>query len=368
MVMKIFRKEENKLKNKVLLISLAIVLAVSLGLVGCGGNGGPEVITLDFYTMYPPTYLYIAEFYPAVFGQIEDDSDEELQVEVHWSQELGGTVEADVIIGTGVADFGHVFAPHHPEECPLTGMASLPLAADDPRIVQDALMACLNASDNSTVAAMLSGEWEALGLVPIQLYPFVFPASYWGNGANVTCVEDLEGRNILQTGEYAANAVLEACNATVIVRTMHEAYESLYTGLVDSMFVVITTVPAFGLNEVLEWNVSNISLYLSTMTIMFCQDTWDSLSTEHQDIIWNAFWEHRYDMCEAGLAGWAEAEDVCEDWGIYFYEWPQEELDDFKALALPVWEDYIADWECEDFAEVFVGHLMDGGATPPWTP
>ena len=82
--MNTYRKEENKVKNKknkVFLISLAIVLAVSLGLVGCTGDGGPTVITLDFYTMYPPDYLYIADFYRHWH---DVGGDEVLRYLTHW--------------------------------------------------------------------------------------------------------------------------------------------------------------------------------------------------------------------------------------------------------------------------------------------
>jgi TRAP-type C4-dicarboxylate transport system substrate-binding protein len=353
--------------KRVAFILLALALALSFGITGCTEEAEPEpeVVVLDFYTMYNPDYIYTEDFYPTVFGQIEDESNEEIQIEIHWAQELGPTTEAHTIIGTGVADFGHVFAPFYPEQLPLTNLAGLPLTADDPRQAQDALMACLA---DPTVGGDLAAEWEAMNLVPIMLFPFVMPATLWGKGANVTTVEELAGRKILMTGEMPANQVLEAFDATVVVRTMHEAYESLQTGLVDSIFVVTTSVPSYSLHEQLDWGVDNTGFFLYPMTIQFNKDSWEALSTEHQDIIWNAFWENRAMMCEAGLDGWAEALLTIKDWGIDIYSWSEEEVSQFKTAATPIWEDYITNWDCEEFAAAFVTNLRIEGAEPPWSP
>lgn len=346
---------------KLTIVCLVVILAVIPFMASCG-DGEEEVTTptvLKFYTMYPPDYVYTKDFYPTIFDEIEERSEGRLEIEIYWSQALGPTQEADTIIGSGLADFGHLYPPLYADRFPLTMMATLPFAGD-PFQVTEALMALRD-------DGYLDEEWE--DYVPLLIYAFVQPTDFHFVDKKPMTVEELSGIKITTQAGPLEEAVKLVGMVPIIV-TAHEWYSSLQTGIAEAADVSIASVPAYNLHELVKYTL-RVGFSTLPMTIIMNKDTWESLDSDLQDIIRETFDKYMLMKTEAALAGHEAAMQTLEDAGIEIYNWPDSELQKFKDAVVSIWEEYITTYEAagtREFAEAFVEELIKQGATPPYSP
>ena len=384
--------------KKVFLILLAVVLALSVGLIGCADEDEEpverETITLDFGTFWGPVDFQVGgegSPYPGTGHQawmdtisevvLAETDDYEIEWRVYYAKhpvnDLWPGVTSDPavydVITTGPGYTAGVMPLWAGPEYP----AELPGRTD--------ALACSIAyqklyEDYAPAKAEMDAQIKLMHLWSTGPGFFLMTPA-WGP---ITSMEDFVGARI-RAANPASAAIITALGAEVYSVAMSGAYEAFEAGLVDGILCPTDTPVGFGLDEFLRSAAYAPSTYQFVFMKVMSKSTWDGLPTEVKAVFdeVNAAWPEYYGKLrqwgeEAGLAD-------CED--TYGADWttvdlPNDYPDVYAALTAvgdsvcDTWTGVSADnqamWdafvEADAWAAANYGGTFTPGTTPPPPP
>ena len=156
----------------------------------------------------------------------------------------------------------------------------------------------------------------------------------------VTCMADLAGMKLRVGGSPLLLGCYEAWGADYTTANWAEVYTGLQTGLYDGQENPVAVVDASSIQEVQKYVTSWTANY-SCMFMTMNGDLYNSLSPELQAIVDEAGAEAcKYQVeltrqeCDECLQKWVN------EYGLELTELTQEAIDEFKAAAAPVYEEF----------------------------
>ena len=356
------------MKKRILFIMLAVVLALSISLIGCGGTPAQQeeeeeeeeeeprtVITLDFATFWPDvdfqfngdpalydgnTEMGHTAWMNAISAEVEANTDD-YTIEWNagsaappdlWSGVTAGTYD---VVTTGPGYTGGIIplweGPEYAAELPGRTNAyamSMTLQAlyDEFTPLQDSM--------------------EAAGVKVMH---------FWSTGPGYFLMT--EGNDVATLADFAALTdpiraanpasvlTIEALGAEALKCAMSQALEEFAAGTISGILCPTDTPKGFSLGEYIRSGVYVPSSYQFVFMKVMNPDTWDSLPAEVQDVFddINAAWPEYYGK----LRTWGEADGLqyCFDEiaGFTMLDLPADDPTEYAAWTAAL-EPLIDDW------------------------
>jgi TRAP-type C4-dicarboxylate transport system substrate-binding protein len=328
------------MSKRILFILLALMLAVSLSLISCGGTPSQQEEEEEeeeeepvYTTIELKTHTHVAE--GSMFNLLVEWFEEEVTertegavtFENFYLQTLVSGTEAVEAMQTGLIDFGMLVPAYTPSLFPLNfANFAFPFAPTS-LAVEVAVEWQLRQEFPA-----FEQEWEDLGIKCL----------YLGGGTDYAILSrmpletlaDFEGKRIVQLGGYFAQWTPAAGIVPVTGLTQPERYEQLRTGVVDG-----SLLPPSGLLDGKEYEVADnlIMLGIGAPTPLFqciSLDAWNQLNEATQNVF--------LEVAEEVMTQHAEASDEAVeddiqgliDQGVTYYgSLSQADIDQWAAAC-----------------------------------
>ena len=322
------------MRNKVLLISAAVVLLLVPIFAGCAPTPTvtPEKpIEISFACFTPPTSsLGMTSEYWA--KRVEEVTGGRIKVNRYW----GGTLLKGPKIYEGVvshiADTGVSVIGFTPGRFPLWQAMDISIGFRSAHVA--------NRVQWEVFQKFKPEEWAETHVLVLFACT---PCSIWSNTA-IRSVDDMKGLEIRSTGFTAQ--MVEALGGTPVGAPQAEAYEMLQKGIVDGAWSSVDVLMGWKQAEVTKY-LTLVGSYVSTFFIVMNLDTWNSLPKDIQKSIdglaeevmeWSATsWERRHN----------EGLQYARDHGLEIITLSPAEMTRWNQALKPVLDDYVARMEAE---------------------
>lgn len=196
-----------------------------------------------FYGEASPNRGARAEALEWFVNDVEQRTDGNVKIDVHWGGALFKAGAAAPSIGDGVADLGTVIAVYFPQQMIAYGIADLPLRNPDAWVGMRATDELMRTSE--TINQQLASQ----NLVYIGT--FTTSAVHIGcTGTSIKSVNDIEGLKVRGVGAYGKT--FRDVGANLVSMSIYEAYQGLDTGLIDCSQGYSYAITALKQQEVLD--------------------------------------------------------------------------------------------------------------------
>lgn len=335
------------MKHKLLLISLAIVLAVSVGFVGCGGEQEEELpeIEVKFASVAPAPPNMLSDGHDYLQQRVTELSDGKITWDNYYSGALLGV--GDLLEGcqTGVADIVMGLPIMYPSK---TAINAFPFAFPfKPSSIE------LVYNITKQMFGMIPALHQELADYNMMILMMQGSGDYDVNSVmNITSLADMEGKKLAAVGTYFP-AWVAASNATAVAMPGAERYEALKYGTIDGQVIDIFTIVSDKHYEVatcyLDTDLgANVGIFLWVNL-----DFWNSLPSEYQEMFEQAAEEAEAWHLEQLLTKEEEYREFLEDdegltfhqmstvdketWAAAMPDSPSDFAWDMEALGKPGW-------------------------------
>ena len=357
------------MKKRILFILLAVVLAVSLGLIGCGEQEEeeeePETITIGFNHIWPATAFQQVEQFTRYFEMVEEETNGAYELEIEWypvGTLFGG---ADIFDGVaeGSVDAGCSVFAYTPGKFP----------------TMLALSQCGVAPPASGQAGSMT-VWEFYQEYPDELedvkvlYLFNTPPGWLHSVEQIDELAEFQGADIRCTGATATG--VEVLGGVPHAMAQGDTYAAVKAGDVVGSIAPAEVLVSYTQHEVFDYSTAVPFMYSASFFVIINQDFWDALPSDLQD----AFDAVTEDAVEQAGQLWQYFEDeyideCTTDYGHTFLELDPAEEDEWIALLADIGADYAADLDALGLdGSAIVAEAGDIAAAnnaktwPEWTP
>ena len=260
-------------------ISLGILSAAMLGVLGCSGGTSEESKTektiLRFSHFWPATSAMHVEVFEPWAEKVEKESNGELKVEIYPSATLS---KPDVMYDSaakGVIDIGAQAHGYTAGRFPLTQITELPGLSNS--AVQ---MGCILQTlyDDGTI----SSEYEdthllfLMGAGPSALHTIDKP---------IRTPDDMKGLRIRRPSAIAGD-IIEATGGTPVGLPANDIYTSLQRGVIDGLSFPWQPTGDFKLTELANTH-TNIPFYNSALLVTMNKNKYESLPDHLKKVLDN---------------------------------------------------------------------------------
>ena len=324
------------MKKRILFIALAVVLALSVGLIGCTGQQEEEEeeeeeeeqeITLDFVTFWPSVDFMWAigheNWATAVEDLVAANTDWTLTIDI---SRVGHPGHIWSGVQAGTYDIGASGPGYTPGIMPLWEGPEYPAGADICRknaLTMSMTLQALYDQSTTLQAQMASANAKVMHFWSTGPGYFLMT-----EGNDVRSLEDLAAlTKPIRAANPASALTIAALGAEPLHCPMSVALENFEAGLLSGILCPTDTPKGFGLGAyVRSATFAPFSYHFVFMKVM-CPDTWDDLPSEVQDCFddVNAAWPEYYGQlrtwgeddgltyCRAGIEGWTDYDLRTED-------------------------------------------------------
>gem|GEM_PF-283761 len=343
--------------KKFLVILLAVALALSVGLIGCGGTPSEqeeeeeEAIQLLYGDQNPEGGWAVEEAAKPWLAAIEQVTAGAVEIEPYWAQTLAAGPDLWEAVEAGTADFAWCFHGYWAGMTPLADAVSLPFMPFESAEQAAAIFWTIYEEYPN-----LAGDFDEDNKILLTWCssPYILITT---TAEPVKTLEDMSGLKIRATGgpPTTQTQLLGAIPQTV---GMPGTYEALQKGEIDGMWVPWEALYSFKQYEYAKsWTILPAHAVYFTQAMNW--DTWNSLPSEVQDQFMTVggedgsrFWgRNMFDTSQAACRDviLADAELAAE---IQEYVLPQEELDRWVDMAgQPIWDEWVTEMEADGFDE-----------------
>ncbi|GAK09033.1 TRAP transporter substrate-binding protein [Geomicrobium sp. JCM 19038] len=235
----------------------------------------------------------------------------------------------------GVVDMGYSVHSYRPGQFPLTSVLELPFISE-------------SATEGAEIMWDLMDEFPELRAeyddVELLWLATSEPAQLYTTEKQVKKIEDLRGMRI-RSPSMEVNSWLEEVGATPVSMPMSDVYEALDRGVVDGMVGPTHTLLDYSLQNVIDY-VTIGNFYMTTFYGAMNQESWRSLSDEHQTAIDPI--KGRNMAMQIGAMHDAQSEEAIKTAkaaGAIFYELNEDEIEEWRERMQPAIDDWIKDKE-----------------------
>jgi len=309
--------------KKLLLISLAVVLALSLGIAGCTVEP-PLEITLTYGSLYGPTHTF-SKADLAWMDKIEADTDGQVTFEVYWDATLISRTESCAELVAGVADLAYIGPGYSPagydiDKAVLAFYYGVP-SYDARRwlhlkIWDEFREYSGEFADMKIMCTAVSSTYQLLSNTPVRT------------------LADFEGLRVKATGSFID--LINALGGEGINMPMGDVYTALQKNDIQGALVPYSTIQEFSFHEVAKYmTILDLTSGCRPARAMNL-DSYNNLPEEFQDIFDDSitFWEEQDDLYRANddITG----KELGEQKGMEFIQLSAEDLDAVYDLLEPI--------------------------------
>ena len=316
------------MKKKLFLISLAVVLALSTGLIGCKGEEEeeeePEVITLTYGSLYGSTHTF-SKADVEWMDKIVADTDGEVDFDVYWGATLISRTESCAELVAGVADLAYIGPGYSAfgydiDNAVLGWYYGVPSYYArrwlHKTIWNEFPEYRAEFEDMKIMCTAVSSTYQLLTTTPVRT------------------LDDLQGLRIKATGSFID--MINALGGEGISWPMGEVYSSLQKGDIQGALVPYSTIQEFSFHEVAKYmTILDLTSGCRPARAMNL-DAYNSLPADIQQLFDESitYWEEQDDM-------WRDGDDVTgkelgEQEGMEFIELSAEDLDTIYDSLDPI--------------------------------
>jgi len=343
-------------KNKILLGLLVTIIVLTMVFSGCAKTEPapeptptptptpapepapspeePIKLTLSYY-MGTKAWLHTGVFEPWK-QQVEEATDGRVIIELFPGGALGKAQDHYDMVANGIADIGWSLESYTPGRFPLSSISELPYMFN-------------SVTDAGRAKMMLFDEFPEYQAEYKDTHMLALSATSWMElgmrDKLVKVPSDLNGTTLRVSGDVQGSYVGLAGGSEVGI-PMAEVYSSVETGVVDGLITDAGIFLGFKLCEVAPYTTI-INGFAGGMFTVMNQDTWDSLPPDIQDIFNNEVGGiHLTDLhSSAKEAHIAAGLKYMEANSKEYYIPTEAELNEWKALSTPVYEEWIKTME-----------------------
>ena len=311
------------MKNKVLLISLAVVLAISLGVVGCTVEP-PLDITLTYGSLYGSTHTF-SKADIAWMNKVEADTDGQVAFEVYWGATLISRTESCTELVAGVADLAYIGPGYSAfgydiDKATLAWYYGVP-GYDARRwlhlkIWDEFPEYRAEFADMKIMCTAVSSTYQLLSNTPVRT------------------LADFEGLRVKATGSFID--LINALGGEGINMPMGDVYTALQKNDIQGALVPYSTIQEFSFHEVANYmTILDLTSGCRPARAMNL-DAYNNLPADFQQIFDDSipFWQEEDDV-------WRASDDVTgkelgEQEGMEFIQLSAEDLDAVYDMLEPI--------------------------------
>jgi TRAP-type C4-dicarboxylate transport system substrate-binding protein len=318
---------------------------------------------LSFATFRPPTDAFAKPWLIPMAKELEERSDGQIKMTIHWAEALGKGRDQFSMVKGGVADITDFPGVWMPGKFTLSEVSSLPLAANKPLNVVKAM----NILAKKGYFDKQWGEVEVLGWHVTSPLVIIF------RKIRPEKVEDLAGLKTRGSGGYISD-YLKALKMVPVQVLPPDAYMAWQTGVVDAWVHPLAAMVKYKFIElptrsILDYKISVIG----NAALIMNKKKFASMPSDIQDVVRKVGAKYCDIYAGVGVAEDERTIPKLKEAKIEIFKFPPAETAKMKAMALPIWEKYIADNEGKglpgrEVATEFVKALRQLGEDPPYNP
>jgi len=311
-----------------ILVSLMIVASL-LVLYASTAQAKNKQIELSFNHMLPPMAFTHRALWVPWAKAIEERTKGMVHIEIYPGSALSTPPAAYDCALKGVADIAWYMCSYNTARFPLSSIFDLPIPMNG--TTANLIIQAINKRWPDLVEAEFSGVkllyWHGTENTPIHLVDKTFHK-----------LEDLKGLRIRAPGNQAKT--LELAGAVPVHMPGPDIYLNLQRGIIDGAALNWPVVMAFKLNEVTKYSTTSMiggGVFVTVMNLK----TWNSLPKDIQKIIDEE--SHKLFLKQGPKEDKyiADVKEKLRNAGHEIYELPAQELDKWKKLCKPLYDEWI---------------------------
>jgi len=336
-------------KKRSLFLVMAL-LALSLLLAACGGNGGDSAPAGDGATAdgngegEPVTLKFaheegdgdVQDLYAHKFKElIEEQTDGRITVDVYTAGTLGTNMDVLQSLQTGAIEIAITSPGFSGDVIPESNIMSIPFLFSDSLEVNKKVL-----NESEALYGPLAEKYEEKGLTPFKFWLEGF--MWWTGNEPITTPEEMEGVKLRTMPSNLIISSYEHMGANPTPTDSGEIYTMLQTKGIDAQENPLFYIVSSNFLEVQDYLMDSKHHIYTTVTAAN-QDFFEGLSEEDQEIIRSVVeevneWSFTMQDEEA-----EKALEAAKEEDIEIIELTSEQREAFKELSLPVREDYAAE-------------------------
>ena len=353
------------MKHKLVTLVLAVVVIVSLVIVGCAKPApaptpaptpapapapaptpAPEKTwTLKFAYEQPPTAPLPTYGFEPWAKDVERVTKGRVKVETYPGNTLFNTrSDAVEAIKSRIADVGFMYAWAFAPQFDLIDVLSCPFMIPTGEVGSRATWAVYEKFPE------VQAQWDDVKLLAAwTTQPYFFITK----DKQIKTLEDFKGMKMRQTGGMATE-MMKLLGGVPVAAPMPDSYENLHKGVIDGMSSNGEATLGFRLYEVVKY-YTLVSTTCVTQELIMNKDAWNELPTDIQQEIMTVCGDNAAIRFGGNCfdRAWQElpAEVKKEGFEMITYTPPEEELNRWEEIAgKPLWNKWVADMEARGYS------------------
>ena len=314
----------------------AAMAAATLGFAAAFGTTAADAQTeLRLHTFVPPGHIIYTQIIEPLAEQIAAETNGELNLTLYPSMQLGGGAP-ELIRQTqeGTVDMAFSLPGYTSAQFPRTQMIELPSLRADGMSTTELMWDLLE-------GGYLDPEFDGLKVLALWAAD---DAGLYTRDKPIGSLDDIEGM-LLRSPSAAQAGQIEKMGGTPVALPIPELYPQLERGVIDGAMVPFTTILDFRMHEVANYFTITGPLFgRSQFVITMNEDSYDSLSPEHQAVIDKLTGEElSRKATQVYLDRAAEAiEFVRNDPSKEVIEFSAEEQARVREVLSPIYDEWVA--------------------------
>jgi len=324
-------------KKKILLVSLAFLLAIGLVATACAAPAppAPEVIEWDASFWGGPG-ARVWPVWPWYEEEIFKRTDGRFKVTIHHGSALSPSKEQLDGLKAGLYQMAHWASAYHPGKNPLASFFDIPGMYPD--VYKEQILLELAFQEHPDAMR----EMEAWNAVYIGLSHTRPPYEFMGP-TPIRSLADFKGQRMRVPG--LAGRLIEQFGAVALLIPAPEVYEALSKGTLDQSFFAPASQAGYKINEVSKYYTYNLGMGCSMCWFLVAnKDAWEALPEDIKAIHWELVEELMLERLPTEML--KKVDELFAEWekeGIEFIEFPDEDKATLMAAAEDIAWEYAAE-------------------------
>lgn len=337
------------MKKKVMSITLALALTLSLLLSACGGQasnppaGNPS-------SDPAPAGSAPAEPISIIFGNYGNSAmppaKSDLDAIAYVEEQTGGAIQYDYVpdgVLGGESDMMQQIMDGTIQAA-IASCGTLSMYTNISEVIQLPFLI----GDYETEYAALSSDaalaiYEKIGEdlgIKIVWFSENGMRHFANNVRPINTLDDLNGLKLRIAPSNMLTEVLTNLKASPVTVPYNEVYSALQNKVVDGEEINITSIYALKHYEVLKY-ISEVGMYPFPCFAVYNLDFWNSLTAEQQQIITDGHKLGAENLFQTYLPEYeAEAIAACKEYGLEFNSIDDAAKEEFRNIAQSTWDSY----------------------------
>lgn len=262
-------------------LALAMILALCVGLVGCGSSGtsGEAGDTDKVYeftlSMHDPKTTANAIYLQSWIDKVAEVTDGHVKITLYDNATLSAATDIGDNVKGGSVDIGWLYTSYYAGQFPLSDVINLPMQGFGDPVVSTNVLWALHDKYSE-----VEQEWGDFKLLMLYGNPGMIFASA---EKPITCVADLKGMAI-RCPSGAITDVLTAWGAAPVTMPPPDLYEAIEKKNINGYIFEPAGICNFSLEEITKY-YTDLALYDGPFALIMNKDKWDSLPDEYKTAI-----------------------------------------------------------------------------------